>query len=127
MTNLATYGFIAIGGAVGACLRFFISEMTVLWLGKGFPFGTLLVNLIGSFLLGALYAVIEQGIIGIAPWKTLVGIGLLGAFTTFSTFSVDSILLLQNGMYWKGVLNIFINVVCCLLMAWLGMQIIKGN
>lgn len=127
MTNLATYGFIALGGAIGACLRFFISEMTFHWLGKGFPFGTLLVNLVGSFLLGVLYAVIEQGVIDVSPWKTILGIGLLGAFTTFSTFSVDSILLLQNGMYWKGILNIFMNVACCLLMAWLGMQIIKGN
>jgi len=127
MTSLATYGVIALGGAIGACLRFFISEMTLHWLGKGFPFGTLLVNLVGSFLLGVLYATIEQGVLDVSPWKTVLGVGLLGAFTTFSTFSVDSVLLLQSGMYWKGILNIFMNVACCLLMAWLGMQLIKGN
>ncbi len=127
MTSLATYGVIALGGAIGACLRFFISEMTLHWLGKGFPFGTLLVNLVGSFLLGVLYATIEQGVLDVSPWKTILGVGLLGAFTTFSTFSVDSVLLLQSGMYWKGILNIFMNVACCLLMAWLGMQLIKGN
>lgn len=127
MSNLGIYTFIALGGAVGACLRYFISQMTLHWLGKDFPFGTLLVNIIGSFLLGLLYAMIEQGYIAIVPWRTMAGIGFLGALTTFSTFSVDTLLILQSGVYWKGILNIFLNVCCCLLMAWLGMQVIKGN
>lgn len=127
MSSWGIYGFIAIGGAIGACSRYFIAEMALLWLGKDFPFGTLLVNIIGSFLLGLLYAMIEQGVIEIVPWRTMVGIGFLGALTTFSTFSVDTLLLLQQAHWWKGVLNIFLNLGSCLLMAWLGMQVIKGN
>lgn len=127
MTNsVAIYVYIAIGGAAGACLRFFLSQLMLQWFGKGFPFGTLLVNVIGSFCLGLVYSLIEQGQIEIVLWRTTVGIGFLGALTTFSTFSVDTLLLLQQGMWIKGVLNIFMNLVCCLTAAWLGMQLAKG-
>ncbi|MCV2884078.1 fluoride efflux transporter CrcB [Aestuariibacter sp. AA17] len=124
--TLAIYGFIAIGGAAGACLRFFLSQLMLQWFGKGFPFGTLLVNVIGSFCLGFVYALIEQGQIEIVLWRTTIGIGFLGALTTFSTFSVDTLLLLQHGYWLKGVLNILLNLFCCLLAAWLGTQIVKG-
>ena len=124
--TLAIYGFIALGGALGACLRFFLSQLMLQWFGKGFPFGTLLVNVTGSFLLGFLYAMIEQGQMEIILWRTTLGIGFLGAFTTFSTFSVDTIVLLQQGEILKGLLNILLNVLCCLLAAWLGTQLVKG-
>lgn len=124
--SLAIYGYIAIGGAAGACLRFFLSQLMLQWFGKGFPFGTLLVNVIGSFCLGLVYALIEQGQIEIVLWRTTIGIGFLGALTTFSTFSVDTLLLLQQGFWIKGVLNILLNLGCCLFAAWLGTQLVKG-
>ena len=122
----AIYGFIALGGAAGACLRFFLTQFMFQWFGKGFPFGTLLVNVIGSFCLGLVYALIEQGQIEIVLWRTSVGIGFLGALTTFSTFSVDTLLLLQQGFWLKGLLNIGLNLTCCLFAAWLGIQLVKG-
>ena len=124
--TLAIYGFIAIGGAAGACMRFFLSQLMLQWFGKGFPFGTLLVNVIGSFCLGLVYALIENGQIEIVLWRTTIGIGFLGALTTFSTFSVDTLLLLQQGFWLRGILNIFLNLTCCLLAAWLGIQLVKG-
>ncbi len=124
--TLAIYGYIAVGGAAGACLRFFLSQLMLQWFGKGFPFGTLLVNVIGSFCLGLVYALIEQGQIEIVLWRTTVGIGFLGALTTFSTFSVDTLLLLQQGLWVKGILNILLNLGCCLFAAWLGTQLVKG-
>lgn len=124
--SMAIYGFIALGGAAGACLRFFLSQLMLQWFGKGFPFGTLLVNIIGSFCLGFVYALIEQGQIEIVLWRTTIGIGFLGALTTFSTFSVDTLLLLQQGLWLKGLLNIFLNLTCCLVAAWLGTQLVKG-
>lgn len=126
MTSLTTYVLVGIGGAFGAALRFFISQLMLQWFGKGFPFGTLLVNVLGSFLLGWVYSLTEHGHLDIVPWRTLIAIGFLGAFTTFSTFSLDSLLLLQQGNYVKGVLNIFLNLCCCLGAAWIGLNIIKG-
>lgn len=124
--TLAIYGYIAIGGAAGACLRFFLSQLMLQWFGKGFPFGTLLVNVIGSFCLGLVYALIEQGQIEIVLWRTTIGIGFLGALTTFSTFSVDTLILLQQGYWLKGAMNIFLNLSCCLVAAWIGTQLVKG-
>lgn len=127
MTNFSLYLFVAVGGALGASLRFFIMQISQQWLGKGFPFGTLLVNIIGSFMLGLVYALIEQGYIADFPWRAMISVGLLGALTTFSTFSVDSLLLVQQGQLFKAVLNIGLNVAMCMAVAWLGMQVIKGN
>jgi CrcB protein len=120
MQGATIYLYIALGGATGACMRFFLSQLIFQWFGKGFPFGTLLVNVIGSFSLGFLYALIEQGQMEAVLWRATLGIGFLGAFTTFSTFSVDTLYLLQQGFWLKGILNMFLNMLGCLLAAWLG-------
>ena len=114
------YLYIAIGGASGACMRFFLSQLVFQWFGKGFPFGTLLVNVVGSFSLGFLYSLIEHGQMEATLWRATIGIGFLGAFTTFSTFSVDTLYLLQQGLWLKGILNVLLNTLGCLLAAWLG-------
>ncbi|KTF18385.1 fluoride efflux transporter CrcB [Pseudoalteromonas sp. H105] len=124
MTTLKIYLMIAAGGASGACLRFFISETMLKLLGRGFPFGTLAVNILGSLLMGVLYGLIEREIITVSPAKSLIGIGFLGALTTFSTFSMDSLLLLQQGHFVKMALNIVLNVTVCIFMAWLGLQLV---
>lgn len=121
---LHTYLMIAIGGASGACLRYFINELTLKLLGKGFPFGTLLVNILGSFLMGILVGLLERQIVAVSPAKALLGIGFLGALTTFSTFSMDTLLLLQQGQYLKMALNLFLNVSVCITVAWLGLTLI---
>ncbi|RJE77526.1 fluoride efflux transporter CrcB [Pseudoalteromonas citrea] len=118
------YLTIALGGALGACLRFFISDMTLKLLGRGFPFGTLTVNILGSLLMGILYGLIEKQVITVSPAKSLLGIGFLGALTTFSTFSMDSVLLLQQGHILKMALNVTLNVVVCIFMAWLGLCLV---
>ena len=71
---LINYLTIALGGAFGAMLRFFISDMSIKLLGKGFPFGTLIVNILGSLLMGVLYGLIEKEVISVSPSKTLIGI-----------------------------------------------------
>ncbi len=121
MNSGLTYLYIAIGGASGACLRFFIGNLVLNWLGKGFPFATLIVNITGSLIMGALYGLIEQGIIEIVPYRTLIGVGFLGALTTFSTFSLDTLLLIQQGEIIKAMLNILLNVLLCVLAASFGM------
>ena len=129
MTNgintFTLYAFIAIGGASGASLRFFISQLILNWLGKGFPFATLVVNISGSLIMGFLYGLIEQGNLEVHIYRTLIGIGFLGAFTTFSTFSLDTLLLFQQGELIKAILNIFLNVTLCVLAAALGMFVVS--
>ena len=125
-TTATMYIFIAIGGATGACLRYFLSQLMLQWFGKGFPFGTLLVNIVGSFFLGFLYSLLEHGQLEAALWRTTIGIGFLGALTTFSTFSVDTLMLFQQGLWFKAALNVTLNIMCCLFAAWLGTQLVKG-
>ncbi|TMM43781.1 fluoride efflux transporter CrcB [Colwellia ponticola] len=126
ISNVTLYAFVALGGACGASLRFYMSQLVLNWLGKGFPFATLMVNIIGSFTMGLLYQLIEHNILNVSVHRTLIGIGFLGAFTTFSTFSLDSLLLLQQGDVLKAVINILLNVSLCIAAAGLGIFIVNS-
>lgn len=125
ISNLSLYIFVALGGACGASLRFFVYQLILNWGGKGFPFATLAVNISGSLVMGVLYGLIEQGVIEITVYRTLIGVGFLGAFTTFSTFSLDTVLILQQGEYIKAIMNIFLNVGLCIVAAALGMFLVS--
>ena len=125
ISNFTLYLVVALGGAFGASFRFYISQLILNWLGKGFPFATLAVNISGSLLMGALFGLIEQGVIEVGVYRTLIGIGFLGAFTTFSTFSLDTLLLIQQGDIFKATINILLNVGLCIIAAALGMYIVS--
>ena len=127
MNQAITLGFIAMGGAVGACSRYLISEWCAAVFGRGFPYGTLTVNILGSLLMGILAAAIEQGVIASAPWRQIIGLGFLGALTTFSTFSMDNVSLLQQGEFMKMGLNIVLNVIVCIFAAWVGFQLVTKS
>lgn len=114
---------IAIGGAFGAVFRYGMSNGVHSFLGRGFPYGTLSVNVLGSLLMGFLYILFLDRITVSAEWRAVFQIGLLGAFTTFSTFSIETLLLLENGEAIKAGLNIFLSIGVCLLAAWLGMLV----
>ena len=120
---MLSYLAVAIGGAVGASLRYGLNELALNVLGKSFPFGTLLVNILGSFVLGLLYGLFSSGYLTTSPWRALVAVGLIGAFTTFSTFSLDTVLLLQQGAVFKAMLNVLLNVLLCLTLAWFGLKL----
>ncbi|APD90060.1 chromosome condensation protein CrcB [Alteromonas mediterranea] len=124
--GLALYCFIAAGGATGACLRYFVTTSVDSLFGKHMPFGTLTVNVVGSFALALLYGVIERYDLSDSPYRALIGVGLLGAFTTFSTFSVETLTLLENGLWLKAAANVFLNVGACLLAGWLAIELMKG-
>jgi CrcB protein len=121
-----TYLYVALGGAIGACLRFFLTQESIKLLGKGFPFGTLAVNVVGSFALGCMYAWLDQHPDISDNLRLFFGVGVLGALTTFSTFSYDTLLLLQDGDFAKAILNILINVSLCILGVWLAFLLVKG-
>jgi len=117
------YLFVAIGGAIGASMRYFVLQLTTNLLGKSFPFGTLAVNVLGSFVLGLVYAFLQQDSGENTGLRVLVGFGLIGAFTTFSTFSLDTVLLIQQGELIKASLNVFFNVTVCIISVWLAFLI----
>ncbi|QUJ67448.1 fluoride efflux transporter CrcB [Photobacterium sp. GJ3] len=125
MNQLMTLSFIAAGGALGACSRYLIAELCVVLFGRGFPYGTLAVNVIGSLIMGALMSALNQGWIAATPWRPLIGLGFLGALTTFSTFSMDNLILLQQGALVKAGLNILLNVVLSLAACFLGYQLLQ--
>jgi CrcB protein len=111
---------IAAGGAIGALLRFWVSTGIHAWLGRGFPYGTLTVNVIGSLAMGFLYIVLlERAALG-AEWRAFLLVGLLGAFTTFSTFSIETLNLLQQADYAKAMANMLISVLACVGAAFAG-------
>ena len=124
--GLALYCFIAAGGATGACLRYFVTSSVDSLFGKHMPFGTLTVNVVGSFALALLYGFIERHELSDSPYRALIGVGLLGAFTTFSTFSVETLTLLENGLWLKATANVFLNVGACLIAGWLAIELMKG-
>lgn len=113
---------IAAGGAAGAVLRFLVSSALYQWLGKGFPYGTLAVNILGSFLIGLLTeALILNRIAFAQDYRSAILVGFIGAFTTFSTFSLETVSLLAQGALGKAALNIAVSVISCMLAVWLGL------
>lgn len=120
MTNVL---FVALGGSIGAVFRYLISIFMIQVFGSSFPFGTLVVNVIGSFFMGVIYALGQMSHIS-PELKALIGVGLLGALTTFSTFSNETLLLLQEGDWLKAILNVVLNLSLCLFMVYLGQQLV---
>jgi CrcB protein len=112
---------IALGGSVGALLRFWVANGIYAWLGRGFPHGTLFVNVSGSFLMGLLTELMLQRFPLAAEYRAAVLIGFLGAYTTFSTFAIESFYLVEQGNYWKAGINMFLSVTLCLVAVWVGL------
>lgn len=112
---------VGIGGFIGAILRYWMTGWVYSLLKGTFPTGTLVVNLAGSFVLGFFVGYSEHIIMhpAVRLWVT---IGILGAFTTFSTFSYETVVLLQMSSYARALLNIFLSVFLGLLAAYLGLS-----
>ncbi|MBK1644595.1 camphor resistance protein CrcB [Thiocapsa imhoffii] len=111
---------IAAGGALGALARYGMSNAVYAVLGRGFPWGTLAVNVLGSFLMGLLFVLFLERF-NLAPeWRSAILIGVLGAFTTFSTFSIETLNLLEQGAMLAAFWNMVLSVWLCVLVCWAG-------
>jgi CrcB protein len=114
---------IAGGGAIGALMRFWISNSIYALYGRNFPYGTLFVNVMGSLLMGFLFVMLNERFNLDPVWRAALLIGLLGAFTTFSTFSIETLNLMTSGEVFKAAINIILSVVVCIFATWLGVLI----
>lgn len=112
---------IAAGGAFGALARYYLSLATYSIFGRGFPYGTLVVNILGSLLMGYLFVLFTEKLAVSPVVRAGILVGLLGAFTTFSTFSLETLNLVEEGEVAKAVLNVALSVVLCVSAAWFGM------
>lgn len=107
---------VACGGAAGACGRYAISQWaSATPLGKSFFYGTLIANVFGCVLIGVMFGLLERGWLDIIPGKDLVAASFCGALTTFSTFSMETFTALRNGEIGKGVANLVLSTVLCLM------------
>ncbi|BCD67644.1 fluoride efflux transporter CrcB [Nitratiruptor sp. YY09-18] len=121
--NLQLLIVIGVGGFFGAISRFLIASFVQKLSGLFFPVGTLTVNVLGSFLIGLLYVYFEQSIHPLA--KAMLITGFLGALTTFSTFSLESYLLIEQGLYLKAFLNIALNVILTISSTFIAIMLFK--
>lgn len=109
------------GGGIGAVTRYFLSSSVQKMLPPDFPYGTLIVNILGCLVIGLLMTVFEDRFIVQPALRLLLTVGFLGGLTTYSTFSFETIALLQEGDYFHGLLNIFGTTITCLSATWFGM------
>ena len=118
--------FIGIGGAIGAVCRYLISGWTLRWLGEGFPYGTLAVNVAGCFLLGALAHIGLTTNLLQRETREAIGIGFLGGLTTFSTFGLETYRSLEDGAWGPAIANVVANVLAGLFAVWAGLTLARA-
>lgn len=111
---------IAAGGALGSVLRYGLSLWVQALAGRGFPFGTLAVNVLGCLAMGFLFVLLDERTGASAVWRAGLLIGVLGGFTTFSAFSIETFNLIEQGALAKAAGNMAANLALCVGAIWLG-------
>src|SRR5215510_9052298 len=112
--------FIALAGLTGTLFRYWLSGFVARQYGENFPWGTLIVNLVGSFLAGAIYHLAEERLLISPTLRTVILIGLIGGFTTFSSYGLQTFTLLRDGQIGLATLNVAVSNVLGLFMVWAG-------
>ncbi|PLY06797.1 MAG: fluoride efflux transporter CrcB [Desulfuromonas sp.] len=117
--------YIAIFGGCGCVSRYLVSGWTYTLAGRGMPWGTLAVNVIGSFLLGVLMDMNLRSALLSPDLRVGLTVGFMGGFTTFSTFSFETVRLLEEGSWWQAGGNVLLNISVCLVFAMLGVALAR--
>lgn len=110
---------------MGALSRYAMSNAINHWWASSFPLATLLVNTLGSFLMGIIYVIVVEHQLLAGEWRSVLMVGLLGAFTTFSTFSLETVVLLQRGEVFTALAYTLLSVSLCVAAAWLAIAVCK--
>ena len=123
---MQVYLLIALGGACGALSRYGIGRAVNIYLAQiHWPLGTFAVNIAGSFTIGAIYGLITEKSSLDADWRYVLMVGFLGAFTTFSTFSLESVAMLEAGKIAMAMLYMVATLASCVIGCWLGMSLVR--
>jgi CrcB protein len=119
---MESYIWVAVGSALGGVARYWCSGMVARWIGETFPWGTLLVNVVGSFVIGffATLTAPDGRVFASTTTRQFVMIGICGGYTTFSSFSLQTLNLMNDGEWFYAGANITLSVVLCLVAVWLG-------
>jgi len=117
------YLSVAIGSALGGMARYWLSEAMIAWVGPAFPWGTLVINVVGSLVIGWFFVLSggnPERFIGTPEMRSFVMVGLCGGFTTFSAFSLQTLRLLQAGELMRAGAYVAASVLLCLMFVWIG-------
>jgi CrcB protein len=123
MITLDKWLLVMLGGSLGAASRYGVSLLSARLLGTQFPYGTMLVNLAGCFLIGLLFALADRSRLLTPDVRLLLITGYLGALTTFSTFSLETVNAGRAGLTLQSLTNILINNLGGLSLTWLGLRL----
>lgn len=113
------------GGALGAAGRYHLGRLVFQFGGTGFPLGTLFANLIGGFLMGVLAGILARGDFASEPWRLLLGVGLLGGFTTFSAFSLEVMNMIERGEWTTAMGYALLSVIGSVLALFVGLLTVR--
>lgn len=111
---------IALGGALGTVLRFLSSSVAAQWLGVDFPYGTLVVNLVGSFLIGAIQEIGTESLVLPDDARWFLTTGVMGGLTTYSAFSYETVRLMEARAWLEAGINVLVTTAGCLTLCFLG-------
>ena len=132
---MITYLWIAVGSALGGVARYACSSLIANWFGETFPLGTLVINVLGSFVIGFFATLTgpDGRLLVSGDVRQFVMVGLCGGYTTFSSFSLQTLTLAQDGEFFRAGLNVGASVLLCLFSVWLGyvaaagLNVVKGS
>lgn len=124
--KLSPYALVAVGGMLGANARFILASWAGSAFGARFPFGTFVINLTGAFALGVVGALLAHRLVA---WpdgvRLMIGVGFIGAYTTFSTFCFESHALFEDGAWMSGILNLVVSPILGLFAVHLGIVLVR--
>ena len=120
------FAAISIAAILGANLRYLLGRMAVREFGAVFPYGTLIINILGSFIVGLFVIWTTERVLVDPRWRLLVVVGFCGSFTTFSSYAFETMAFLEQGQYGLMLANIFSNNILCLAGALAGMAVARA-
>jgi fluoride exporter len=112
---------VALGGAIGSSLRYLVATVALAWLGPALPWGTLVVNLAGSFAIGLVQPLATESLVLGDETRLFLTTGVMGGLTTYSAFSYETVRLMETGAWIPACLNVVVTTVACLTLCYIGL------